>query len=228
MNRPYTLINTAMTADGKIDTFERRGSAISSQPDLERVLRLRAESDAVMIGGKTLIGEDPKLIVKRDDLRAGRIAKGWSAEPIKVGVVTRADLKPNSNFLTAGNARKIIFTTEQTGAQTLRNLSAWGVEIYVLGEKRVDLIRALETLHGLGVNRLMVEGGGTLIFELLRLNLVDELIVYVAPLVFGGDSAPTLVDGPGLIRSAAIALKLVDALITDGGGGVLIRYRLSE
>ncbi len=56
----------------------------------------------------------------------------------------------------------------------------------------------------------MVEGGGTMNFELMRLGLVDELTIYVAPMIFGGATAPTLADGLGLVRSNAIALKLIN------------------
>ena len=62
MNRPYVFINTATSADGKIDTFERKGSAISSKRDKERVDQLRADADAVLVGGKTLLGELPKSV----------------------------------------------------------------------------------------------------------------------------------------------------------------------
>ena len=64
MNRPFVFINVAMTADGKIDTFQRRGAAISSAGDKERVDQLRAEADAVLVGGRTLLDEDPRLTVK--------------------------------------------------------------------------------------------------------------------------------------------------------------------
>src|SRR3970040_1681077 len=57
MKRPFVFINVAMTADGKIDTVARQGAAISSPRDKERVDRLRAESDAIMVGGKTLLTE---------------------------------------------------------------------------------------------------------------------------------------------------------------------------
>ncbi len=67
MNRPFVFINVAMTADGKIDTFRRTGAAISSARDKERVDRLRAEADAIMVGGRTLLDEDPKLTVKSED-----------------------------------------------------------------------------------------------------------------------------------------------------------------
>ena len=89
---------------------------------------------------------------------------------------------------------------------------------------RVDLVRALQTLREHGLARLMVEGGGTLNFELLRLGLVDELTAYVAPLVFGGEAAPTLAAGTGLSREAAITLQLAEVEAWEDGG-VLIHYK---
>ena len=71
----------------------------------------------------------------------------------------------------------------------------------------------------------MVEGGGTLNFELLRLGLVDELTMYIAPMLFGGESAPTSVAGSGLVRGDAIPLKLV-GIESHEDGGVLIHYRV--
>lgn len=218
-------LNVAMSADGKIDTFERRGATISSPRDKERVDRLRAAADAVMVGGRTLLDENPKLTVKSADLRAAREARGLPPNPVKVGIVSVADLKPDSDFLTAGPARIVIFTTQGTSNKQLEFLRARGVEAFVHDTGRVDLPQALGTLKELGINALMVEGGATLNFELLRLGLVDELTAYVAPLVFGGESAPTMAAGPGLVRSAAIPLKLVEAEGWEDGG-VLLHYKL--
>ena len=223
--KPFTFINVAVTADGKMDTYERKGSAISSARDKERVDRLRAEADAVMVGGRTLLGDDPKLTVKSEALRAERVARGLSPNPVKVGVATRADLKPDSNFLNIGPARIVIFTTIQTSNAQLDFLRGLGVEVFVHETERVDLAAALESLHGLGIRRLMVEGGGTLNFELLHLGLVDELTMFVAPMVFGGGSAPTAAAGRGLARGEAIPLKLVDTETWDDGG-VLLHYTL--
>ncbi len=225
MERPYVFLNVAMTADGKIDTFERRGSTISSQRDKERVDLLRAEADAIMVGGRTLLDEDPMLTVKSAALRADREARGLGPNPVKVGVASNADLKPASDFLTAGPACIVIFTTLQTSEKQLEFLHARGVDVFVHDTPRVDLPKALDTLKELGVNRLMVEGGGILNFELLRLGLIDELTAYVAPLVFGGESAPTMAAGSGLVRSAAIPLKLVDAEAWEDGG-VLLHYKI--
>ncbi len=227
MNRPFTFINVAMTADGKIDTFQRKGAAISSRRDKERVDRLRAESDAVMVGGRTLLDEDPKLTVKSEALRAERIARGLSPNPVKVGVVTEANLKAESEFLNAGPARIVIFTTHRTSKDKLAALRARNIEVFVHAGERVDLAQMMQTLQELGIHRLMVEGGATLNFELLRLGLVDEISAYVAPMIFGGESAPTMAAGSGLPRSGgeAIPLKLTRAEKWDDDG-VLLHYEV--
>ena len=226
MNRPFVFINVAMTADGKIDTFARKGAAISSHRDKERVDQLRAESDAVMVGGKTLLDEDPKLTVKSEALRAARVARGLTPNPIKVGVVTKADLNPHAKFLHEGPARTVIFTTHQTSIDQLASLRAQGVEVFVHAGDRVDLEQMLQTLKELGINRLMVEGGATLNFELLRLGLVDEVTAYIAPMIFGGEKAPTMVSGSGFERGEAVPLKLIR--IEQWDDGVLLNYKVER
>jgi 2,5-diamino-6-(ribosylamino)-4(3H)-pyrimidinone 5'-phosphate reductase len=225
MDRPFVFINVAMTADGKIDTFQRRGAAISSVRDKERVDRLRAEADAVLVGGRTLLDEDPKLTVKSEALRRERVERGLPPNPIKVGVVSEARLQPDSRFLTFGPSKIVIFTTRRTSKHSISLLESFGVDVYLDDSEKVNLPKALETLNQIGVKRLMVEGGATLNFELLRLGLVDEVTAYVAPMIFGGANAPTLAGGHGLERSEAIPLKLVNADAWEDGG-VLLKYIL--
>lgn len=227
MDRPYVYINVAATADGKIDTFERRGSAISSQRDKERVDKLRADADAVMVGGHTLHNEDPKLAVKSESLRAERLTRGLPLNPAKVGISSRLNLKPDSDFLNAGPARIFLFTTSQTDETQLAMLRSCGAEVFIQEGERVNLNLMLETLKNKGIHRLMVEGGATLNFELMCLGLVDELTIYVAPMIFGGESAPTTAAGSGLVRSKAIPLKLVESQSWDDGG-VLLRYQFEK
>lgn len=225
--RPYIIINAAMSADGKIDTAERKGASISSGEDKRRVLELRADVDAVMVGGKTLLRESPKLTVKLPELEKMRVANKLPPNPTKIGIITKADINQTGDFITAGPARKIIFTTAQTSPQQVNILQELGVEVHQIGEKRVDLVKALEILAKLGIRTVMLEGGGTLIAEFIRLGLADELRVYIAPKIFGGASAPTLVDGDGLPESAAKMLRLVDVRVLDEGGGVLITYQFA-
>jgi 2,5-diamino-6-(ribosylamino)-4(3H)-pyrimidinone 5'-phosphate reductase len=221
-DRPHVILNAAMTADGKLDTVARRGAAISSLRDRERVDRLRAESDAVMVGGRTLLGDDPRLTVKAAALRAARMARGLEENPLKVGLTSNlALLRDDSRFLTTGPARVILFTTRQTDPAQIRHLSERGAQVFVMGERKVDLADALRRLKEMGVGRLLVEGGGTLNAELLCLGLVDEIYLYLAPLIFSGATAPTLADGEGLTREEAIQLQLRGVETLDEGGVVL-------
>ena len=224
MNRPHILVNVAMSADGKLDSVARKGTSISSSADKARVDRLRASMDAVLVGGRTLIDEDPKLTVKSAALRAERTARGLEENPAKVGIVSRADLKENGDFLTAGPARRLIYTTNRTNPDQITRLENTGAQVFVAGKLCVDLSTVMESLYSQGIHKLMVEGGGTIIAEFFRLGLVDELTVYIAPRVFGGASAPTLADGPGFLPGQAPGLYLETLEKFDDEGGILVHY----
>lgn len=218
--RPYLLLNVAATVDGKIDTVARGGAVISGEADRDRVQRLRAEVDAVMVGPRTLLDEDPRLTVRVPELRAERVARGAPENPAKVGIVrTPGVLGAGSRFLTDGPARVILFSAEAGAAGS-------GAEVYVVPDARgrVDLVAAMAKLAELGMRRVLVEGGGTLNFELLRLGLVDEVSVYVAPLIFGGATAPTLADGAG---NLGIRLQRT-SVESQEDGGVLLRYKVES
>lgn len=213
-----------MTADGKIDSAAREGAVISSAADGARVDRLRAEVDAVVVGGLTLLEGDPRLTVKSPQLRAERKARGLPENPAKVGVVSAAEVMPGSRFITFGPARRLVYTSARSKAEQIIALQNAGAEVFVMGEVRVDLPAVFESLYSLGMRRVLVEGGGTLIAALLEAGLVDELMIYIAPRIFGGRSAPTLADGTGFSTTQAPRLQLVSVQEIDSEGGVLVHY----
>ncbi len=209
IKKPFVFINCAMSLDGKISTIERKQVKISSDEDLKRVDRLRAESDAILVGMNTIVTDDPKLIIKSERLRKERIKKGLPGNPIKVGIGNVNGMKLNSDFLNYGDT-KLIFTTENSDPRKREELEK-KADIRILGKNRVDLNKMLRILSDLGVKKLMIEGGGTVNFEFLKEGLVDELYVAVAPRIFGGITAPTLVDGRGFNADKAVDLKLLGA-----------------
>lgn len=83
-------------------------------------------------------------------------------------------------------------------------------EIYVYGKQRVNLKQALSKLYELGVESLMVEGGGELIFSLLKENLVDEINLKIGNLIIGGKNSPTFCDGEGFTQKTAREVELID------------------
>jgi 2,5-diamino-6-(ribosylamino)-4(3H)-pyrimidinone 5'-phosphate reductase len=228
MTRPHILVNVAMTADGKIDSAARKGAAISSTADKRRVDELRADVDAVLVGGNTLLNENPKLIVRDPALRRARLERGLPENPMKVGVVSAAGLDLEGDFACVGPAERLVFTTRRAPLEQITRLEEAGVQVFVSGGERVNLPEVLETLHRLGVRRLLVEGGGTIIAEFFRLGLVDELTIYIAPRIFGGASAPTLADGAGFLPEQAPGLALVSAEKFDEQGGVLLHYKVKD
>jgi 2,5-diamino-6-(ribosylamino)-4(3H)-pyrimidinone 5'-phosphate reductase len=141
--------------------------------------------------------------------------------------VTEAKFDSHSKFLYEGGARIVIFTTHRTSKDQLASLRSLGVEVFIHEGERVDLSNMMHTIKGLGINRLMVEGGATLNFELLRLGLVDEVSAYVAPMIFGGEKAPTMASGIGLERGEAVPLKLMNVEHWDDGG-VLLHYNVER
>ncbi len=226
VNRPFIQVNVAMTVDGKIDSFLRAGTTISSQADKDRVDRLRSKMDAILVGGRTLVQEDPKLTIRSPHLRQERQMLGMEEHPAKVGIVTTANLKPNGEYMTAGSARKLIYTTDCTTPEQASMLEASGAKVFFLGRDSVDLNRVMESLYQQGIRKVMVEGGGTLIAELFKLDLVDELSVYIAPRILGGATAPTLADGPGFLPEDTPHLHLKSIETLDKDGGVFATYTI--
>jgi riboflavin biosynthesis pyrimidine reductase len=136
-------------------------------------------------------------------------------------------VKLDSRFLSTGPARIILFTLTGFPDPDLARLRNSGVEVYPMGDVQVDLAAALCKLADLGVQRVLVEGGGSLNFELLRRGLVDEVQVFLAPVIFGGATAPTLADGPGLVRGLAVPLSRTEVETWDDGG-IVLRYKVAD
>ena len=212
-----------MTADGKTDTITRSGAIISSDEDVKQIDLVWTEVDAVMVDGRILLENDLRLTVKAEQLCQERLQRELSPNLVKVGVVTRVHLRPDSRFLNAGPERVIIFTTSQTNLKQIDLLEKQGVQVFVMGEQQVDLVLTMHKLTELGIPRMLVEGGGTSNEPLLWLRLVDEISIYIAPLIFSGVNAPILARGVCLQHQEAIQLQLIDVDML-GDGGILLWY----
>lgn len=213
MTRPHVILNAAMTLDGKIATVAG-DSRISCEADLKRVHALRASVDAVMVGVGTVLADDPSLTVRR--------ARGKS--PTRIVIDSFAKTPPNARVLD-NSAPTIIASTKSAPKRRLQKLRATGSKIIVAGEKEVDLHRLLEKLRSLGVRKLLLEGGSTLNWGMLKEGLVDEVRVAVSPRIVGGATAKTLVGGAGfgeVQKGVGLDLKKV----TKVGKNLLLTYRV--
>ena len=214
------VVNAAMSADGKLSTREREQLAISGEADFERVDEMRAESDAVMVGVGTIVADDPSLTVKDPQRRQRRTERGDPANPARVVADSRIRTPPDAAVLD-DSAASYLLVSETAPPDFVEEMEGRSATVIVAGEQRVDLAAGLAELERAGIDRLMVEGGGELIFSLFEAELVDELSVFVGPTVIGGREAPTLADGEGFTDSfPSLTLETVRRL----DDGVVLAY----
>ena len=200
--KPYVILNSAMTLDGKIAT--RTGSSeISGPEDLLRVHRIRKELDAIMVGINTLLADDPRLTVHK-------VSSDKSDNPLRVVADSKAMTPLNFRILN-DEAPTIIAVSQKASEEKVKALKQVGenVDVVLAGEDRVDLTLLMDELAQRGIRSLLLEGGSTLNFSMLQEGFVDEVRVCVAPMISGGVKSKTLVDGEGVAyMKDAYKLKL--------------------
>ncbi|MHA1264154.1 MAG: 2,5-diamino-6-(ribosylamino)-4(3H)-pyrimidinone 5'-phosphate reductase [Candidatus Helarchaeota archaeon] len=188
-NRPYTILNAAMSVDGKISTIAGNAE-FSSKEDWRRVHELRSSVDAIMVGINTILKDDPKLHIKYyTPKRFWRIIVDSNAKTPLYAKLFDMDL----------NIYPILIATSKNATPSkIESLSEKGAHIFQTESTGwVNLNHLMEYLFKLNINRILLEGGGTLNFSMLKNQLVDEVIIAIAPVIVGGKDAITLVEGIG-------------------------------
>lgn len=218
----HVVVNAATSADGKLSSRRREQIAISGPEDFDRVDTLRADSDAVMVGVGTVLADDPHLTLDDPELIAAREDEDEPPHPARVVADSRARTPPDARVLDDA-ATTYLLASEAAPRERIAAIEDAGARVVVAGAERTDLDGALAELESRGIERLMVEGGGELIFSLLEAGLVDELSVFVGPKVIGGREAPTLADGEGFVEGfPELSLEGVERL----DKGVLLCWRV--
>jgi 5-amino-6-(5-phosphoribosylamino)uracil reductase len=222
-DRPYTLLSCSVSIDGYI------GSAsspllLSNEADFDRVDAVRASCDAILVGAATVRIDNPRLLVRSRDRRAERAARGLATSPKKVTVTRRAELDARADFFTVGDTEKIVYCASPVVADARNRLGP--VATVVDGGDRVEMGSLSNDLAGRGVERLMVEGGGTVHTQFLTEDLVDELQLTVAPVFVGDSEAPRFVRDGSFPWNTGRRAALVD--VRKIGDVVLLRYALSS
>ena len=219
--KPYVILNAAMTLDGKIAT-ENGSSNISGEEDLKRVHELRKECDAIMVGIGTVMADDPRLTVHKvdanpDDNPLRVVVDSKCRTPIDARI-TNEDAK---TVIAVANEYKDDFLKSEK-YQTFKNR---GVKFFFSGSEHVDLVSLMNYLHEEGIEKLMLEGGATLNFSMIKSDLIDEIRICIAPMVVGGAKAKTFFDGEGFpVMDLAARLELVDSYSL--GKDLILTYKV--
>lgn len=197
--RPYVLLSVATSLDGYIDDASAERLLLSNSADFDRVDQVRAESDAILIGARTLRADNPRLLVNSAMRRADRVTAGKPEYPLKVAVSGSGDLDPELRFWHTGGD-KVVYTTH-AGATRLGERLAGLADVVALGAE-LALPALLDDLGTRGIHRLMVEGGMGIHTGFLAADLVDEIRLAIAPILVGDPGAPRFV-GPARFPGGA-------------------------
>jgi 5-amino-6-(5-phosphoribosylamino)uracil reductase len=223
-DRPYILLSCGMSIDGYLGSAAPRRLELSNSADFDRVDGVRASCDAILVGAATVRTDNPRLLVRSKDRREQRAARGLPTSPMKVTVTERVELDPGADFFTTGDNEKLVYCTSPRVGDAESRLGE--VATVVDGGQRVQMRRLSEDLGARGVERLMVEGGGTVHTQFLTDDLADELQLVVAPF-FVGDSRATRFVGDGRFPwNPGRRATLAD--VRQIGDVVLLRYALSS
>ena len=207
--KPYVILNAAMTLDGKIAT--RTGSSeISGKEDLERVHEIRKEVDAIMVGIGTVLADDPRLTVHKINARK-------EDNPIRVVVDNKARTPIDFRILN-DDAETVIAVSsicdennpdcDMEAVARAKEISK-KADVFYSSKESVDLVEFMEYLSSKGIETLMLEGGSTLNFSMIKENLIDEVKICIAPMIVGGKDSKTFFDGEGFdYMKEAVPLKL--------------------
>ena len=224
-DRPYILLSCGMSIDGYLGSAAPRRLALSNEADFDRVDAVRASCDAILVGAATVRNDNPRLLIRSPDRRAEREARGLPSSPVKVTLTRRGDLAPTAAFFTTGDAEKLVYCPTEATEPPRARLRSVATVVDTGHGGDADVGRVVEDLSARGVNRLMVEGGGTVLTQFLTADLVDELHLVVAPLFVGDSRAPRLAgDGPFPWNADHRATL---AGVRQIGDVVLLRYALS-
>ncbi|MBX0312640.1 MAG: 2,5-diamino-6-(ribosylamino)-4(3H)-pyrimidinone 5'-phosphate reductase [Sulfurihydrogenibium sp.] len=189
MKRPYVIIVSEVTVDGKLTLSKGVSSKeIMKFMDEEANRYLhetRAKVDGIMVGAETIRTDNPYLTV--------RYVSGKN--PTRIIPTSTANIPLDANILKK-DSPTIIVTTEKAPEERVKALSE-KVEVIIAGKEEVDLIKMMDILYNRGIRNLMVEGGSTLNWNLIKNGLVDEIRIIHMPFIVGGTDTPTLVGGEG-------------------------------
>ena len=198
---PFVTLKIAASLDGKIAARDGSSKWITGEAAREDAHRLRARSDAIVVGAGTVSADDPSLTVRLADYR-GR-------PPLRVVVDGRGRTRKDATILD-GSAPTLIATSSASPVEARDAWEAGGADVVVVdgGEGGiVSLTRLIELLGKRDIQNVLIEGGSALAASAIETGVADRVVVYLAPTLIGGEDAPGILGGTG-VSTLADAVRL--------------------
>lgn len=221
--RPYVTLKAGMTLDGRIATASGESRWITGVQSRQDVHRLRAQTDAVLVGIGTVLKDDPALTARRGP----RLIQLAAKQPLRVVVDSRLRIPRSAKILNQRQGPTLVVTTKAASRSKQIALERQGVEVLTVPatKGRVGLLPLLKRLGRRGITNLIVEGGSELNAAFLHARLVNEVRFYVAPTLLGGDQSIGVLGGPSP-RRLAQAVPLRNLRTCRVGGDLVVEGEL--
>ncbi|MFP4286732.1 MAG: bifunctional diaminohydroxyphosphoribosylaminopyrimidine deaminase/5-amino-6-(5-phosphoribosylamino)uracil reductase RibD [Candidatus Izemoplasmataceae bacterium] len=218
---PYVTLKTAMSLDGKIATHTHDSKWITNPSSRMIVHEMREEHKAIMVGINTVLKDDPLLNTRTQNPKF---------HPIRIIVDSTLKIPLESRIVQSASTYETIILSSINQDETKQKaLEKLGVKVLTItsSNKLIDLKKALKKLAEIGINSILLEGGGTLNEAMLKSGLVDEVVAFIAPKIIGGKDALTPVEGKGIDKlSDALTLTLMNTKVIEGD--LMVTYRVEE
>ncbi|MBN2055424.1 bifunctional diaminohydroxyphosphoribosylaminopyrimidine deaminase/5-amino-6-(5-phosphoribosylamino)uracil reductase RibD [bacterium] len=194
---PWVILKAGASLDGKIATRTGESKWITGEAARRSGHELRARADAVLVGIGTVLADDPGLDVRLE---------GVPRQPITMVVDSMLRTPPTARLLSRQDKPVLMYACDTAPPVRRRALEAAGATVVAVPrtETGLDLRSILSHAHSAGVCEVLVEGGGAIHGSMLQAGLADELVLFLAPLLIGGASAPGIVGGEGVARLSAV------------------------
>ncbi|GJL79967.1 MAG: riboflavin biosynthesis protein RibD [Nitrospinaceae bacterium] len=216
-SRPFVILKTAVSLDGKIATRSGQSQWITGEKARERVHQIRNEVDVILAGAGTIVKDDPLLTARLKKKSAVK-------HPVRVILDNEALVPLNARVFQNVDSERVLYAAGKTLPVSRKTaLIEKGVEILLLKEKKsgVDLSHLMQVLGERGLTSVLIEGGAEVNASALGAGLVDKVLVFVAPIFIGGRHAPGPVGGEGISRLAE-AFKLKNLTVSPVGNDWLL------
>lgn len=235
---PYVVMKYAMTMDGKIATVSGKSKWITGEGARKRVHEDRARYVGIMAGIGTVLSDDPELTCRlntggEDDGKSQAHTEAGSyiniRNPIRIICDTNLRTPLDSKLVKSSKEVRTILATAITDEKAHEPYIENGCEILVvpLEKSHIDLEYLMKKLGEMGIDSILLEGGGTLNFAALKSGIVNRVQAYIAPKIFGGKGAKTPVEGAG-ISEVADCVKLSEPTVTMLDGDILVECEVCK
>lgn len=185
---PFVRVKMAMSLDGKTAMASGESQWITGVEARNDVQRLRAQADAILTGSGTVLDDNPSLNVRISPVEIGIKEERIKALKQPLRVVLDTDLKINNSAKMLGLEGNTLIYTCNDDTQKFQDLSQKNTEIKVMSENEISLKKVMADLASRQINEIHVEAGATLCGALLESHFVDEIVIYMAPTILGGDA----------------------------------------